>query len=110
MWYVITKKFKFCSFQAIGALKVHSCEIETFQQACSIPGVGRKIAEKVWEIVEKGSFTKLDNMNSDDKLYTMNMFMNVHGVGTKIAESWYSLGYRTLEQVAKNVRFQSFRC
>ena len=33
----------------------------------------------------------------------MNMFMNIHGVGAKIAENWYSLGYRTLEEIKENV-------
>ena len=86
-------------------MKSYTNPITTFEQACSIPGVGKKLGEKIWEIVEKGSFSKLDNVTSSEKFAVLNKFMNIHGVGAKTAEAWYAMGHRSLDDIRNKVIF-----
>lgn len=54
----------------------------------SIPGVGKRIAEKIWEIVETGNFTKLSELSSRDDINAMKLFTTVHGIGPTLAQSF----------------------
>ena len=87
----------------MNAVKSYKQPITTYEQACSIPGVGKKLGEKVWEIVEKGSFSKLDNVVNSEKMQVLNLFMNIHGVGAKTAETWFAMGHRTLDDIRQKV-------
>ena len=87
----------------MNAVKSYKQPITTYEQACSIPGVGKKLGEKVWEIVEKGSFSKLDNVVNSEKMQVLNLFMNIHGVGAKTAETWFAMGHKTLDDIRQKV-------
>lgn len=52
----------------------------------SIPGVGSRIADKIWEIVETGNLRKLDELSSRDDINSVKLFTNVHGIGPTTAQ------------------------
>lgn len=57
------------------------------QEACSIPGVGKRMAEKIMEILESGHLRKLDHIN--ESVPVLELFSNIWGAGTKTAQMWY---------------------
>ncbi|XP_052568301.1 DNA polymerase lambda isoform X4 [Peromyscus californicus insignis] len=67
------------------------------QEACSIPGIGKRMAEKVLEILESGHLRKLDHIS--DSVPVLELFSNIWGAGTKTAQMWYHQGFRNLEDI-----------
>lgn len=61
----------------------------SFQEVRNMRGIGQRLADKIWEIHESGELRKADEFLRDDKVQTMNLFTNIHGVGPTIAEHWY---------------------
>jgi len=44
-------------------------------------GVGHRLAEKIWEIVESGQLRKLDELTSLEETKALELFTNVWGAG-----------------------------
>ena len=57
-----------------------------FQEVCSLPFVGDRLAKKIWEIIETGHLRRLDHI--DPKVELLNKFSGVWGAGPKTAEQW----------------------
>ncbi|PNI81963.1 POLL isoform 12, partial [Pan troglodytes] len=70
---------------------------EETQEACSIPGIGKRMAEKIIEILESGHLRKLDHIS--DSVPVLELFSNIWGAGTKTAQMWYQQGFRSLEDI-----------
>ena len=51
------------------------------QEAKSLPGVGHRLAEKIWEIVESGELRKLHELTSLEETKALEVFTNVWGAG-----------------------------
>ncbi|XP_023402567.2 DNA polymerase lambda isoform X1 [Loxodonta africana] len=83
--------------KAINALKSFHKPVTSYQEACSIPGVGKRMAEKVVEILESGHLRKLDHIS--ESVPVLELFSNIWGAGTKTAQMWYQQGFRTLEDI-----------
>lgn len=83
--------------KAINALKSFHKPVSSYQEACSIPGVGKRMAEKVMEILESGHLRKLDHIS--DSVPVLELFSNIWGAGTKTAQMWYHQGFRNLEDI-----------
>lgn len=83
--------------KAINALKSFHKPVSSYQEACSIPGVGKRVAEKVMEILESGHLRKLDHIS--DSVPVLELFSNIWGAGTKTAQMWYHQGFRNLEDI-----------
>ncbi|XP_074089985.1 DNA polymerase lambda isoform X2 [Macrotis lagotis] len=66
-------------------------------EACGIPGIGKRMAEKIMEILESGHLRKLDHIS--DSVPVLELFSNIWGVGSKTAQMWYQQGFRTLEDI-----------
>ena len=70
------------------------------------------------EIISTGKLRKAQAMASDERVQTVQMFNDIHGVGPSTAAEWYNkgnssfsrlmrrifLGYRTLDDIRKNVK------
>uniref|UniRef100_A0A8D2FPP1 DNA polymerase n=1 Tax=Theropithecus gelada TaxID=9565 RepID=A0A8D2FPP1_THEGE len=67
------------------------------QEACSIPGIGKRMAEKIIEILESGHLRKLDHIS--ESVPVLELFSNIWGAGTKTARMWYQQGFRSLEDI-----------
>ncbi|XP_064451265.1 DNA polymerase lambda isoform X5 [Mirounga angustirostris] len=82
------------------------------QEAFGIPGIGKRMAEKIAEILDSGHLRKLDHIS--ESVPVLELFSNIWGAGTKTAQMWYqqvtpcpsthfgftfSEGFRTLEDI-----------
>ncbi|KAL2769394.1 DNA polymerase lambda isoform b [Daubentonia madagascariensis] len=70
---------------------------EETREACSIPGVGKRMAEKIAEILESGHLRKLDHLS--ESVPVLELFSNIWGAGTKTTLMWYHQGFRSLEDI-----------
>lgn len=57
------------------------------QEACQIPGIGKRMADKIEEIMESGHLRKLDHIG--EAVPVLELFTNIWGAGTKTAQLWY---------------------
>ncbi|XP_062399259.1 DNA polymerase lambda isoform X2 [Sardina pilchardus] len=83
--------------KAINALKSYHKPVTSYEEACQIPGIGHKMADKIMEIMESGHLRKLDHMGED--VPVLELFSNIWGVGAKTALLWYQMGFRTLDDI-----------
>ncbi|ESO02110.1 hypothetical protein HELRODRAFT_161346 [Helobdella robusta] len=105
----INEKWKALSYKkAIISLKKHPAKISTFEEAKSLSGVGEKLAEKIWEIVESGKLRKLDELSETEEVTSLNTFVNVWGAGPKTAQTWFAQGFRSLKDLEEKA--QLTRC
>ncbi|GLD60942.1 DNA polymerase lambda [Lates japonicus] len=83
--------------KAVNALKSYHKPITSYQEACQIPGIGKKMADKIDEIMESGHLRKLDHIG--EAVPVLELFTNIWGAGAKTAQLWYQQGFRTLEDI-----------
>uniref|UniRef100_A0A8C2IHX3 Polymerase (DNA directed), lambda n=1 Tax=Cyprinus carpio TaxID=7962 RepID=A0A8C2IHX3_CYPCA len=73
--------------KAINALKSYHKPITSYDEACKIPGIGKRMADKIMEITESGHLRKLDHIG--EEVPVVKMFTNI----------WGTDGFRTLEDI-----------
>lgn len=83
--------------KAINALKSYHKTVTSSQEAAKIPGIGKKMAEKIDEILDSGHLRKLDHIS--DSVAVLEVFSNIWGAGVKTAQSWYQQGFRSLDDI-----------
>ncbi|NXG11896.1 DPOLL polymerase, partial [Sakesphorus luctuosus] len=83
--------------KAINALKSYHKPVTSYQEACKIPGIGKRMAEKILEILESGHLRKLDHIS--ESVPVLELFSNIWGAGVKTAQIWYQQGFRTLDDI-----------
>uniref|UniRef100_A0A8C6US17 DNA polymerase n=1 Tax=Neogobius melanostomus TaxID=47308 RepID=A0A8C6US17_9GOBI len=84
--------------KAVNALKSYHKPVTSYQEACQIPGIGTRMADKIDEIMESGHLRKLDHIG--EAVPVLEMFTNIWGAGAKTAQLWYQQGFRTLEDIS----------
>ncbi|KAM9197815.1 DNA polymerase lambda isoform 1-T1 [Dugong dugon] len=87
--------------KAINALKSFHKPVTSYQEACGIPGIGKRMAEKIVEILDSGHLRKLDHIS--ESVPVLELFSNIWGAGTKTAQMWYQQGFRSLEDIHSQV-------
>jgi DNA polymerase lambda len=96
-------KYRALGYQkAIAALKQHPKRITTLQEAKSLRGVGKRLADKILEIIETGELQKLDEYNSRDDMSSIKIFTNIHGIGPTTAQAFVAQGFRTIDDLKAN--------
>ncbi|XP_010871227.2 DNA polymerase lambda [Esox lucius] len=83
--------------KAINALKSYHKPVTSYEEACKIQGIGKKMADKVVEIMESGHLRKIDHLG--EAVQVLEMFTNIWGAGAKTAQLWYTQGFRTLDDI-----------
>ncbi|XP_044125087.1 DNA polymerase lambda isoform X1 [Bufo gargarizans] len=83
--------------KAINALKSYHKPVTSAQDAAKIPGIGKKMAEKIEEILDSGHLRKIDHIS--DNVAILEVFSNIWGAGVKTAQSWYQQGFRSLDDI-----------
>ncbi|XP_037546177.1 DNA polymerase lambda [Nematolebias whitei] len=83
--------------KAVNALKSYHKPVTSYQEACQIPGIGKRMADKIEEIMESGHLRKLDHIG--EAVPVLELFSNIWGAGAKTAQLWYQQGFRTLEDI-----------
>ncbi|XP_044293103.1 DNA polymerase lambda isoform X2 [Varanus komodoensis] len=91
--------------RAINALKSYHKPVTSYQEACKIPGIGRKMSEKIVEILESGHLRKLDHIS--ESVPVLQVFSNIWGAGVKTAQMWYQQGFRTLDDISTKASLTS---
>ncbi|KAL7935337.1 DNA polymerase [Trichoderma chlorosporum] len=90
--------------KAISILKQQSVKITTEEEAYRLPSIGRRLAQKIEEIVTTDKLKKLEFAEEDPTDLALQIFLKIYGVGNKVAEQWIAQGWRTLEDVKQNVK------
>lgn len=85
--------------KAISAIRNFPRKITSRDQAVGIPGVGKRLADKVAEIIESGKLRKVTEVCEGEEAETLKLFIGVWGAGPTTAQSWYTQGFRTLEDL-----------
>ncbi|KAJ8389822.1 hypothetical protein AAFF_G00112910 [Aldrovandia affinis] len=91
--------------KAINALKSYHKPISSYEEACKIQGIGKRMAEKISEIMDSGHLRKIDHMG--EAVPVLELFTNIWGAGTKTAQLWYQKGFRTLEDIRTKATLNS---
>ncbi|XP_012708333.2 DNA polymerase lambda [Fundulus heteroclitus] len=91
--------------KAINALKSYHKPVTSYQEACQIPGIGKRMADKIEEIMESGHLRKLDHIG--EAVPVLELFTNIWGAGAKTAQLWYQQGFRTLEDIRTKAHLSS---
>ncbi|NXH13258.1 DPOLL polymerase, partial [Bucco capensis] len=91
--------------KAINALKSYHKPVTSYQEACKIPGIGKRMAEKILEVLESGHLRKLDHIS--ESVPVLELFSNIWGAGVKTAQMWYQQGFRTLDDICTKATLTS---
>ncbi|KRX98306.1 DNA polymerase lambda [Trichinella pseudospiralis] len=89
--------------KAISSIKQCKEPITSKEMLSELPGIGKKIASKIWELYEEGKIEKVNEFASNEKIQVLKLFNSIWGVGPRTAEKWYLQGLRTIEDVQRNV-------
>ncbi|CAF1463730.1 unnamed protein product [Adineta steineri] len=93
-------KWRAYSYQkAITTIRRCTHRINSYEEIIKLPGIGESLAKKIWEIIDTGSFEKLEDFQSSEYMNVITLFGNVWGCGPNIAKQWYDQGFRTLDDL-----------
>eukprot|EP00094_Tigriopus_californicus_P001219 TCALIF_01180-PA protein Name:"Similar to POLL DNA polymerase lambda (Homo sapiens)" AED:0.21 eAED:0.21 QI:0/0/0/0.75/0.33/0.25/4/0/439 len=85
--------------KAITSIKNYPKAITNRDEAAALPNVGKKMADKIIEIIEQGSLQKVSEVCNNERMQVLALFNRVWGAGPKTAEQWFLKGHRTLEDL-----------
>jgi len=90
--------------RASTVLKAHPKEIKSGEEAMELKGVGKKLADKIDQILETGKLEELEVESKDEHVQAINLISRVPGIGPSAAKKMViEEGVRTLEDL-KNVK------
>ncbi|XP_037084109.1 DNA polymerase beta-like [Pollicipes pollicipes] len=87
--------------KAASALSRHPVRVSSGSEARQLPGVGRKIADKIDEFVQTGRLGKLDKIRASDEAVAIGQLSRVSGVGPAKARELFSAGVTSLEELRR---------
>ncbi|KAH8148680.1 uncharacterized protein LAJ45_07391 [Morchella importuna] len=105
-YYEMTKdQWRSISYRkGISVLRKQTKKICTAAEARKLPMIGESLAKKIEEIVETDRLRKLEYAQLEPGDVALKLFLGVYGVGPSVAARWVQSGYKTLDDVVKNVR------
>ena len=91
------QKFKAIAYKkAIDALKRYEYPITNAEAVKDVDGVGKKIYEKIKEIIDTGALRSAERMKESTHVNAFEILMNVHGIGPVKARDLVSSGIRSI--------------
>ena len=87
--------------KAIAALRKQNRKVTTKEEAIQIPFIGKRLADKIEEIVWTNRLRRLENLALEPNDEVLQKFLNIYGVGYAQATKWISQGHRTLEDLSE---------
>uniref|UniRef100_A0A2C9K182 DNA polymerase n=1 Tax=Biomphalaria glabrata TaxID=6526 RepID=A0A2C9K182_BIOGL len=93
--------------KAIKAIRNYPKPITSWEEAKSLPGVGGRLADKIWEIAQSGELRKLKEFESCEMTQVLKLFTNVWGAGPQTALAWYQQGLRTIDDLKQKAHLTS---
>ena len=85
--------------KAIAALRKRNTKITTAKEAFAIPFIGKRLADKVEEIVCTNELRRLKSTNLEPNDEVLQLFVKIYGVGFAQATKWINQGHRTLHDL-----------
>ena len=85
--------------KAIAALRKQKTKITTAKEAFTIPFIGKRLADKIEEIVWTNRLRRLENTKLEPNDEVFHLFLKIYGVGFAQASKWISQGHRTLNDL-----------
>ncbi|KAL0466588.1 DNA polymerase [Neurospora intermedia] len=85
--------------KAIATLKRQTTRITTAEEAYRLPNVGKRLAEKIEEIVTTDSLRRLEYTQASPLDHVLATFLKIYDVGNGRANKWISQGFRTLDDL-----------
>lgn len=85
--------------KAINTLKRQGQKVTTEAEAFRLPSIGRRLAQKIEEIVTTDKLQRLEHAQDEPTTASLQLFLKIYGVGNKQAQRWISQGFRTLDDV-----------
>ena len=90
------------TIKVIQAIKKYPKKITTYEEAQALPFVGKRLADKIMEIVSSGQLRRLEYVDKE-KERVISLFLNIHGVGQTTAHQFYAQGYRSIDELESSV-------
>ena len=91
------EKFKSIAYKkAIDALKRHDGPVYSADHIKDLPGIGKKIFEKIVEITQTGALQAAERMKETTNVGAMEILLNIHGIGPVKAKDLIGKGIRTI--------------
>lgn len=90
--------------KVISLLKRQQTKITTADEAVRLPGVGKRLADKIEEIVATDRLQRLENASNDPADQALQQFLKIYGVGSTQAARWVAQGYRTLDDLREKAK------
>jgi len=89
---------------AIKALENCSYELESGKDALQLPGIGKKIADKIQEIIDTGKLHQVDELGADqlERTKILTEFTAIWGVGPVKAQELWDMGARSIEDIKED--------
>ncbi|KAK3500618.1 hypothetical protein B0T13DRAFT_488075 [Neurospora crassa] len=85
--------------KAIATLKRQKTRITTADEAYHLPSIGKRLAEKIEEIVTTDSLRRLEYAQASPLDHVLATFLKIYDVGNGRANKWISQGFRTLDDL-----------
>ncbi|KFA63156.1 hypothetical protein S40285_03286 [Stachybotrys chlorohalonatus IBT 40285] len=90
--------------KAISTLKRQDVKIGTEEEAYRLPSVGRRLAQKIEEIVTTDKLQRLEHAKAEPMDAPLQLFLGIYGVGLAQAQQWIGQGFRTLDDLKQGAR------
>ena len=97
-------KFKAIAYdKAMKAIKSMSGPLTSAEDIKDLPGVGKKIYDKIVEIVATGGLKAAERMKERTNVDALKELLNVHGIGPVKAKDLLDAGYKTIADLRAGV-------
>ena len=90
--------------KAIATLKRQDVKITTEEEAFRLPAIGSRIAQKIEEIVTTDRLQRLEHAEAEPMSKSLQLFLQIYGVGNRQAQQWLAQGFRTLADLKAKAR------
>jgi DNA polymerase lambda len=85
----------------IRTLRLLPFKVEKIEQLQNFEGFGEKSLNKIKEILEKGSLTRLHTFNMNERITAMQTLTEIHGIGSAFAYKLFKKGITTYTLLSK---------
>jgi DNA polymerase IV len=90
--------------KVISTLKRQTVKITTEEEAFRLPSIGRRLAQKIEEIVTTDRLQRLEYAEAEPLDEALQLFLQIYGVGSSQAQQWIAQGFRTLEDLKEKAK------
>ncbi|VUC36077.1 unnamed protein product [Clonostachys rosea] len=90
--------------KVISTLKRQTVRITTEEEAFRLPSIGRRLAQKIEEIVTTDRLQRLEYAEAEPLDEALQLFLQIYGVGSRQAQQWIAQGFRTLEDLKEKAK------